>query len=262
MAKYFIEGQSFISNYEKQLISVNEIGEITNNDCPVDLVAKIKSGHHDITDIKDGNFKGAIIALNWHYGTPPEGYEGLFFYQYLKMKFLNSYEIFGNLAYGTNTGGKTGGMGEIIPDRFYFVRFYLNDFKANGYIKMWPSDEPEPDDWKIIYISNRNDFKPGIITYGIGAGEGVTKVDYDYLTLGTNDDIPDSPDVEFLEHGSNLIEIDPLISENKIGSTIELDTYLHQNFPSHLSGYNKFVKTNFERAISKAKIIKRPKRRN
>ena len=257
MAKFITKNKSFENYSDEHYEKFEEVGEITEDRCPVDVVAKFKtdySSDYPVTD--DYPFSGATLLLNW---KGLNNYSDLGFYFQTNLRTYPEVELGGYYEYHYfNAEAFTG---ELVKDKYYYVRLYLPDFSSSCQIKVWPVGEVEPDEWFLI--EPQVDVYPGYIGYGVGYNEFLTSAEFDYITVGTKGDLPNSPDITFTDpviKSVNQVEIKLRMARAIISGNLEMDTYIHEKFPPHLSGYNKFLKVNHKRIMKQQKMVKKPKR--
>jgi len=257
MANFIREDESFVYPDGEEYIKFEEVGEITEDRCPIDVVAKFKTDYSSDYPVTDAYpFSGATVLLNW---KAVDNYSDLGFYFQTKLWTYPEVELGGYYDYHYYNAEEF--TGELVKDQYYYVRLYLPDFSSPCQIKVWPVGEVEPDEWFLI--EPQVDVYPGYIGYGVGYNEFLTSAEFDYITVGTKGDIPDSPDITFADpviSTVNPVEMNLKLARAIISGNMEMDTYIHEKFPPHLSGYNKFLKANHKRAMKKQRLVKRPKR--
>ncbi|MGM0410988.1 MAG: hypothetical protein ACQEQF_09535 [Bacillota bacterium] len=262
MATYIRENESFTSYNENYYITFDEIGQITNEKCPINLLAKFSSSYPDeLPYTLDYYLEGAFVSINWK----GEDYLENIGYYFITLLWpeLN---LSGNYDYDFFTPAHS--CGDMIKNKSYYLRIYLPDFESPCQFKLWFVEDEEPSEWCLLTppspTSPRYPLYPGYISYGIGYNESIISADFSYISVGTEGDDPISNEITLKSpviNNINTVNINPQKAKSFFSGNINFKTYIHEKFPKHLSAYNKFIKANHKRALIKQKIIRQPKRR-
>ena len=258
MATFIRENESFTAYDENYYIKFDEIGQVTNEKCPINLLAKFSSSHPaELPYTLDYFLEGAFVSINWKGDNFLDNW-GYYFSTLL----LPGLDLGGYYDY--DFYNPVGFCGDMVKDKNYYLRMYLPDFDSPCQIKLWPDDEIEPTEWHLKDPPS-NPVYPGYVSYGIGHNEFVITADFSYISVGTEGDSPISNEITLKNpviNNINTININLQKAKALFSGNVNFKTYIHENYPPHLSGYNKFLKANHKRALIKQKIIRQPKRRN